>query len=217
MAITTILFDLDGTLLDTAPDLGHALNTLLAKNAKAPVPLDKVRQVAGNGSIGLLKLGFNIGQEHEDFQPLRTELLHLYEANMTRHTTPFAGVDMLIRFLDAHDYRWGIVTNKPHWLTEALLPHFDFSKSAACVVSGNTVARAKPFPDPLLHACELMKVKAEECIYVGDGQRDIVAGNAAGMKTILVTYGYIPEDEDIDSWGADEKIDKITDLIERLS
>ncbi|NGY06178.1 HAD-IA family hydrolase [Solimonas terrae] len=198
-----VLFDLDGTLVDTAPDLGHAANLVRAELGRPPLPLADYRPVASAGARGLLGKALQITPEHADFPARRDRFLELYRANLTRQSRLFDGMDVLFAAIAASGARWGIVTNKPAWLTTPLLAGLHLDRQAACAVSADQVARAKPAPDSLLHACELLSLAPTECWYVGDDKRDITAGRAAGMITVAADWGYLGADGPIDSWGAD--------------
>lgn len=211
-----LLFDLDGTLLDTAPDLAFALNTLLIRKGKKNLPYETIRPVASHGARGLLELGFDFSKEQELYAELRDELLAIYQANICRQTTLFNGIEEVLRHLTEQQIIWGIVTNKPGYLTEPLLKHINFPSPPACIVSGDTVTKCKPYPDPLWHACELINTKPENCIYIGDAERDIEAGLRAGMKTWIASYGYLAATDNFLSWGADAVIEQPIDIISFL-
>lgn len=201
--IKAVLFDLDGTLLDTAPDLVGATNELREELGLPPMPFEALRNVSSHGSLGLLQHGLNKTPEDEDFEALRQRFLDLYEARMTRETGLFEGLETLITSLEDKAVPWGIVTNKPGWLTEPLLKELGYWHRSATTVSGDTVAKRKPDPAPLYHACQQIRVDAKHCIYVGDAQRDIEAGNRANMKTVIAGYGYIEASENTSDWQAD--------------
>lgn len=201
--IRTVLFDLDGTFADTAPDLAHALNTLLAEEGRAPLPFETIRPEVSHGSPGLLKVGFGLTDADPDFARLRQRLLDLYAQDICRHTRPFTGIPELLATLKARGINWGIVTNKPAFLTEPLLDRMQLSFLPACIVSGDTTPNRKPHPEPMLLACRQSGSEPVECLYVGDAERDIQAGHAAGMKTLIALFGYIGAQETPESWGAD--------------
>ncbi|MBI5917828.1 MAG: HAD-IA family hydrolase [Nitrosomonadales bacterium] len=212
--IKAILFDLDGTFADTAPDLGAALNHVRQQHGLPPLPLATIRPQASHGSVGLLGLGMNVTPEHADFPALRDEFLAHYTAHICDHTRPFLGMAELIDELEQRRLPWGIVTNKPHRFTLPLMQALGYAERAACLVSGDTCAHAKPHPAPMLHAAELMGIAASHCLYLGDDLRDMQAGRAAGMKSIIARYGYIDAHTDLASWQADGMIDnpsKLTD------
>ena len=194
-----LLLDLDGTLLDTAPDMGGALNLLRAEHGLEPLPAAAIRPVVSHGAMRLVALGFP-GVAGEAFETLRLRFLEIYAANLAVGTRLFPGFDTVLETLESRDLPWGIVTNKPGWLTGPLLAALGLERRAACVVSGDTVAERKPHPLPLLHAAEVVGVEPGQCVYVGDAERDIQAGRAAGMTTVVAAYGYIAAEEDPRQW-----------------
>ncbi len=201
--LKTILFDLDGTLADTAPDLADALNTVLINNGKDALPFEQIRPVVSHGGMALVRLGFGIEPEHPEFEPLRQQLLQIYANSIANKTRLFPGMTELLNSIESAGMNWGVVTNKPAWLTEPLLDALRLSQRAVSIVSGDTLTERKPHPSPLLYACEQAGSQGFECVYVGDAERDIVAGNKAGMKTIVALFGYIGTEDRPDDWGAD--------------
>jgi len=214
--IRTVLFDLDGTLADTAPDLAYALNTLLAEHHKPLLPYPTIRPVASNGAAALIELGFGVARTDPHFAPLRARFLELYRAHLTRETRLFPGMAELLDAIAARGLNWGIVTNKPAFLTEPLVDQLGLREDLACVVSGDTTANPKPHPEPLLHACKLAGSRPHECLYIGDAARDIEAGRAAGMKTLVALFGYIGAQDQPDTWGADGLIRAPGDALDWL-
>lgn len=212
----TILFDLDGTLVDTAPDLAYALNLLLKKNHRPTLPYEIIRPQAGHGGKGLIKLGFNIDERHPEYIALWQELLNVYSLNICRESRLFAGMQTTLDFLSKNHLRWGIVTNKPGWLTEPLLLKLNLMSQVSCVVSGDTLAKRKPDPEPILHACQLMNCSVTDSLYIGDAERDIQAAKSAGMRTVLALYGYLAETDQPESWGADCSVQKPEEIIEKI-
>lgn len=198
-----VLFDLDGTLLDTAPDLAAALNRVRAARGLPPLPDGEVRPHASHGSFALVRLGFDFEEGSEAFEAARLELLDRYHEHVADHTTLFPGMATLISALESAGLRWGIVTNKPGWLTVPLLAKLALEQVPGCVVSGDTLPERKPHPAPLLHAATLIGCDPTHCVYVGDAARDIEAGKRAGMATLVAAYGYIGPGEDPLSWEAD--------------
>jgi phosphoglycolate phosphatase len=196
---SALLLDLDGTLLDTAPDMGGALNRLRAEHGRAPLPADTIRPAVSHGAMRLVALGFPEATG-QTFETLRLRFLEIYAANLAIGTRLFPGFDAVLESLEAQGVPWGIVTNKPGWLTDPLLAALGLNRRAACAVSGDTVAERKPHPLPLLHAARLVGVPPERCVYVGDAERDIQAGRAAGMTTVVAAYGYIAASEDPLQW-----------------
>jgi phosphoglycolate phosphatase len=213
MKFDSVLFDLDGTLLNTADDLGAALNYVLRQQGLPEVTQQQYTPEASNGSKGLLQLGLGDNFENYDFEALKEQLLSYYAENIAIHTDYFDEVVKTLTFLDNNNIAWGIVTNKPAFLTTPLLEYFPLLKNCRVVVSGDTVGIAKPHPKPMLHALEKINGQAHSCLYVGDAQRDIEAGKRAGMKTVAALYGYIDEADDSTRWAADYSIDCISKLI----
>jgi 2-phosphoglycolate phosphatase len=209
----TILFDLDGTLLDTAPDLADALNTVLLENQRSPLSFADIRPVVSHGGIALIELGFRLDRADPAFEALRQRLLEVYRENVSRRTQPFPGITDLLDNIEQRGLNWGIVTNKPGWLTEPLLKDLDLFDRAACVVSGDTLNERKPHPAPMLHASELANSRPEECVYIGDAQRDIEAGNNAGMQTLVALFGYLQEEDKPRTWNANDMIEHPQDLL----
>lgn len=216
-ATGAVLFDLDGTFADTAPDLGAALNHVRGLHHLPPLPLEVTRLQASHGSAGLIKLGFNVEPDAAKFPALRDALLAHYTANICAHTTLFPGMAELVDALEQRGLPWGIVTNKPHRFTLPLMQALGYAKRAACLVSGDTCAHAKPHPEPLLHAAKIIGVAPQNCLYLGDDKRDMEAGQAAGMKSIIALFGYIDPDADLKTWHADTSITSPLDLIAHLN
>lgn len=215
--IGAVLFDLDGTFADTAPDLGAALNHVRVLHNLPPLPLEITRLQASHGSAGLIKLGFNIAPDSAKFPPLRDAFLAHYTANICTHTTLFPGMAELIHTLEQRGLPWGIVTNKPHRFTLPLMQALGYAERAACLVSGDTCAHAKPHPEPLLHAAKIIGVAPINCFYLGDDKRDIDAGRAAGMKSLIALFGYIDPQADLTTWQADARIASPLELIKHLN
>lgn len=215
-ALRTVLFDLDGTLLDTAPDLAHALNQVLINQGRAPLPFERIRPVVSHGGKALIELGFGIDEMDVGFADLRRQLLDIYRANLARETRLFPGMEEVLEGLSARGLNWGVVTNKPGWLTEPLLRELGLYEQAACVVSGDTVPERKPHPAPMLHACRLAGCEAPQCLYVGDAQRDIEAGRNAGMHTLAALFGYIQEEDRPEEWRADAMVEQPLEILDRV-
>lgn len=210
----TLLLDLDGTLADTAPDLAAALNALLLEEDRQPMMFSAVRPFVSYGAPRLVRLGFGEALDEDEFERLRRRFLYHYEQVLCRDTSLFPGFSDVLDTIESGGGRWGVVTNKPGWLTDPLIQALGLEGRAGSVVSGDTLARRKPHPDPLLHAAGEMATDATDCIYVGDAERDIQAGHAAGMFTVAVRWGYIPEDEDPTMWNAHRVIDRPGDLLD---
>lgn len=198
----TILFDLDGTLVDTAPDLAHALNVMRSRRGLPALADHLTRPQASHGTQGLLRIGFGVSHEQPEFASLRDEFLDIYAANLTAHSPMFPGVDAMLAHLEARGLQWGVVTNKPARYTEPLLDHLGLLTRATCVVSGDTCEQPKPHPAPMLHACNLTASTPAECLYVGDAERDVQAAAAIGIPTLVALYGYLGENDHPDEWGA---------------
>lgn len=219
MTKLAVLFDLDGTLLDTAPDLGAALNRVLHDHGLDTLPLSAMRPYASHGSTGLLKFGFGeqFNQASASQQlAWRQQFLDYYEASICQHTELFAGVSELLLQLHARNLAVGIVTNKPTRYTELVLQSFPELARLGSVVCGDTLAVNKPDPAPLHFAAEQLQVPSHQCFYVGDAERDIVAGRHAGMATVLASYGYIRNDEQPQEWLADHSIATPLELLDLL-
>lgn len=214
--IRAVLFDLDGTLADTARDLGWALNALLAEHSLPPQPYEAMRPIASHGARGLIRLGFGLDRDDSRFEGLRQRFLDLYDTHYADDTVLFDGVPELIDGLARAGYGWGIVTNKPMRFTDKLVPRLGFPCPPAVVVSGDTVGVPKPDPKPMLHAAAGLKLPPEHCMYVGDAERDIEAGRVTGMRTVLADYGYIADSDTPDSWGADLRIAHPRQLLDYL-
>ncbi|MDH3688859.1 MAG: HAD-IA family hydrolase [Gammaproteobacteria bacterium] len=211
--VHAVWFDLDGTLADTAPDLTHALNTLLVQEGLEPLSVREVRPHVSHGSVALIQRGFGLGQNDPGGEALRHRLLQLYRDRLCHDTTLFPGMETLISSLEQLGVKWGVVTNKPAFLTDPLMSELGLSHRAACIVSGDTTCRTKPHPDSLLHACKLSRTSARNCIMVGDAERDIEAGRRAGMKTLVALFGYIHANDHPQQWGADGMLSAPTDLL----
>jgi phosphoglycolate phosphatase len=217
MTIRAVLFDLDGTLADTAPDLAAALNRLLAEHGRAPVPLARARPVTSSGARGMLRVGFGIAPEHPDYDVLKARFLDLYAERLCGETRLFDGIAELLAALEERSVAWGVVTNKPERFTLPLLDALALRARAACVIGGDTAARAKPHPDPLLHAVRTLGVAPGRCLYVGDDLRDVQAARAAGMPVVAAAYGYLGEDEgNPHAWGADAVVGHPLEVLNHL-
>ena len=214
--IKTVLFDLDGTLIDTAPDMANALNILLTEENKPAMSFQEIRPVVSNGSVALVKLGFGEHIEEQQLARLKARYLEIYQQHLCEDSILFDGMDKLLSHIEQQNMNWGVVTNKPGWLTDPLMEQMGLFDRAACVVSGDTTTNRKPHPEPMYHACLAAGSKPFECIYVGDHRRDIEAGNNAGMKTIVALFGYINEQDNTDDWGADICINHPDEIIEHL-
>jgi phosphoglycolate phosphatase len=214
--IEAVLFDLDGTLIDSAPDLGAAADRMRVQRGLPSLPLERYRPMAGAGARGMLGIAFGMTPQHPDYDALREEFFVSYERRMTEHTRVFQGVAELIEALTSRGLRWGVVTNKSSRFTDPLTRSMALFASSEAVVSGDTTPHAKPHPAPLLEAARRLRVEPSRCIYVGDDERDILAGRAAGMGTVAAAYGYLGDNEEVTRWGADARIDDPVSLLALL-
>ncbi len=202
-APSKVLFDLDGTLLDTAPDLAWAVNQVRAANGLCALEFERIRPHVSHGSIALTKIGCNAGEGSHEFEQFRLAVLEIYSTNVARETRLFEGMEELLDDFDSRSIPWGIVTNKPGWLTDPLLQQLNLLSRASVVISGDTIPEKKPHPAPLLLAAARMRAAPQQCVYVGDAKRDIAAGKSAGMYALAALYGYIGADDTPSDWGAD--------------
>jgi len=211
-----ILFDLDGTLLDTARDLGNALNAVLRDKKLSEIHYAQYRPIASNGAKGMLELGFGEVLGEYDFELLRQQFLEHYQQHICADTVAFEGVEALLAHLRVKHIPWGVVTNKPANLTAELVSKFSLFEQCQVVVSGDTLTERKPHPAPLLHAAELIGIKPEQIWYVGDAERDVQAAKAAGMTSVLAEYGYIQPQDNSSDWQADFSISHASELLSHL-
>jgi len=212
----SVLFDLDGTLADTAPDLAFALNETLTHFNREPLPFNKIRPFVTFGGAALVSLGFNLQPEDTDFGIYREYLLKIYQDNICKETDLFDGMHEVLTSLEEKQISWGVVTNKPSWLTDPLMDAMRLTDRAACIVSGDTCKNRKPHPEPILHACKLANANPEKTIYVGDALRDMQAGNAAGCTTVAALFGYLNEDDTPENWNADISINHASELLDLI-
>ena len=208
-----VLFDLDGTLLDTAPDLAVALNRLRREHGVSELPPAAIRPTVSHGSPGMLKLGFGLESDDARYEALNQRFLALYREAIAVQTGLFPGMAEVLARLETAGIPWGVVTNKPGWLTEPLLKALDLWARAACVVSGDTLAKRKPDPEPLWYACERVGIAPARAWYVGDAERDVQAGNRAGMKTLIAGFGYLGAEDRPEEWGATGWLERPADLL----
>lgn len=214
--ISAVLFDLDGTLIDSAPDLGAAANKMRADRGLTPLPLSQYRPMAGAGARGMIGVAFGLNISIAEFEVLKEEFLANYEACMTQRTYAFEGVVELIEKIMQAGLIWGVVTNKSERFTLPLTHAMSLFNTAQTIVSGDTTAHAKPHPAPLLEAARQIGMPPERCVYVGDDHRDIVAGVAAGMFTVAAAYGYLGTTVDTSDWNADATIFSPAELLQLL-
>lgn len=214
--VEAVLFDLDGTLIDSAPDLGAAADKMRTDRGLTSLPLEHYRHMAGAGARGMIGIAFGITPEHPDFEAMKEEFFVNYENCMTERTQIFEGVVDMVASLVALGMPWGVVTNKSSRFTDPLTSSMPLFATAGTIVSGNTTPHAKPHPEPLYEAARRLAVDPSRCVYVGDDERDIVAGLAAGMGTVAATYGYLGQQADISRWNAHLQIDSPIDLLKFL-
>ena len=211
-----VLFDLDGTLIDSAPDLGAAADKMRIDRGMTSLDYALYRPMAGSGARGMLHIAFGITEAHADYEAFKNEFLDNYQQAMTVKTTVFDGVDGMLTKLQQQGLMWGIVTNKHQRFTLPLSQHMDLFKTAGAVVSGDTTPHAKPHPAPLFEGARLLGLPPGDCWYVGDDERDIVAGKAAGMVTVAANYGYLGVETEVLNWGADFVIHHPMELADLL-
>jgi len=213
MNIQAVLFDLDGTLVDTAGDMAAALNAILLQEKIPALPVEYIRPYVSQGGLALIQLGFSEHVDEAEIEPLRQRFLKHYRQNLAVHSIMFDGFTSVLQTLEQLGIAWGIVTNKPGWLTDPLLQQMGLYHRAAVIISGDTTAERKPHPLPLTTAAEQIGANCEHCIYIGDDPRDIQSGKAARMKTLVAAYGYIFGDTDLNRWNADGIINYPKDLL----
>lgn len=213
-SIDAVLFDLDGTLLDTANDLGTALNALRQQHQLKPLPLESIRSAAGRGCKGLLKIGFNMLDDHPDYLAFCNQLLDYYQKHLFDTTQLFPGMENVLTYLESKNIPWGIVTNKPKKFTQQLVLQLQLHTRAKCIISGDSLTNRKPHPEPILHACHLLQKKPENCLYIGDSEVDMIAAQAAGATGLAALYGYIPTEEEPLNWNAEGYIQHPLDIID---
>ena len=217
MAVRAVLFDLDGTLADTASDLARALNRVRAERGLGPVPPAMTRPHTSKGARGLLGVGMGVAPEHATYESLRDRFLGYYAEDLCVDTKLFDGVPELLGTLRERGLAWGVVTNKPERFTFPLMRRLDPDGGASCIVCGDTTPKAKPFPEPLLHAAREMEIAPRECLYVGDDLRDVQAARAAGMSVVVAAWGYLGDAGDPAGWGADAVIAHPREVLSHLS
>lgn len=214
--VRAVLFDLDGTLIDSAPDLGAAADLMRVARGMPSLPLERYRHMAGAGARGMLQVAFGLGTDHPDYEGLRDEFFGHYEARMTQLTRAFDQVPEMLATLQAAGLPWGVVTNKAQRFTLPLAASMPLFGTARTIVCGDTTPHAKPHPEPLLEAARRLGLDASHCVYVGDDERDILAGRAAGMPTVAARYGYLGVQSDVAAWQADAIIDHPAALLKLL-
>jgi phosphoglycolate phosphatase len=211
--IKTVFFDLDGTLLDTAPDLTFALNKLLEQKGQSAVAIEQVRRIASHGCRGMLNLALQIDEDHPEYEMSKELFLNFYQQHLCVNTALFAGMDVVLAKLESHGINWGVVTNKSTALAGQLLSYLDLASRCVCIVGRDCVTKPKPHSEPLLLACQLSGCVPSECVYIGDAEGDIVAAKEAGMRSIAALYGYLNTDCSPETWHADYYIDQPKDIL----
>ncbi|MDY6941909.1 MAG: HAD-IA family hydrolase [Pseudomonadota bacterium] len=201
-----VLFDLDGTLLDTAPDMAGALNRLLEEENHPALPLERIRPEVSRGAGGLIRLGFGLEPDHPQAADLRQRFLSHYQRNICRETRLFHGMEAVLTMFEQAEIPWGIVTNKPAYLTEPLVAALELDTRSACIISGDTTAHSKPHPLPVLTACEQIGCSPSEALFIGDDARDVAAGRAAGATNLIALFGYLGVRSEPETWGADGSV-----------
>jgi 2-phosphoglycolate phosphatase len=216
LPVGAVLFDLDGTLADTAADLAAALNRVRGDRKLPPLPVATLRPHASDGSRGMLGTGLGVTREHPHWETLKDAFLDYYAEALAVHTRLFAGAERVLAEIERRRLAWGIVTNKAARFTLPLLDHLALAARPNVIVCGDTTAHAKPHPGPLLHAAEQLGISASDCVYVGDAERDVAAAHAAGMAALVASYGYIASDVEPQAWEPDGFIDSLPALLDWL-
>jgi phosphoglycolate phosphatase len=211
--IELVLFDLDGTLVDTAEDLAAAVNQCRRRRGLPLTPPQELRPWTSHGARGLIQRSFGLQPSDPGYDELRAEFLEHYAQALCVHSRLYHGIEAMLEAIESSSRRWGVVTNKPARFTGPLLRALGLEARAACVVSGDTAARPKPDPAPILHALQACGVVASDCVYIGDDLRDVQAGRAAGVHTVAAAYGYLGGADDVEAWGADLVIREPMDLL----
>jgi len=211
-----VLFDLDGTLVDTAPDLGLAANLVRQEQGLEPLPLDIYRPSASGGARGLLKVALGMSMDHPDYAQRKERFLVHYRANLSANSSLFPGVPEMLDALEAAGIRWGVVTNKIASLSQPIMDDLGLSARSACLVSGDSTPKPKPAPEPLLLASKLVGIAQRDCLYVGDDERDILSGRAAHMRTAAAGWGYMGDKPDPNTWSPDVILDTPEELAQLL-
>lgn len=214
--ITTVLFDLDGTLLDTAPDLAAALNQIRVEEALPILDLSQIRPMVSHGAAALIKGGFNLNENDTQFETYRQRLLTIYQNNLVDKTCLFDGMKTVLSTLEKNQIKWGVVTNKPSRFTLPIMQQLGLDKRASSIVCGDTLEHNKPHPAPLLLACQQSNSHHSECVYIGDAERDIQAGKNANMPTLTALFGYLDKDDKPEDWQADAMIDQPLAILDWL-
>jgi phosphoglycolate phosphatase len=216
-AVELVLFDLDGTLIDSAPDLAGAANELRARHGLQHVPLPQLREMAGSGARGMIGVAFGVAPGHDRYEALRLAFLELYEARMLQQTRVFAAIEPVLDALDAAGLRWGVVTNKAMRYAAPITSALGLGARAAVIIAGDSTPHAKPHPEPLREAARRASVAPQRSVYIGDDLRDIQAGQAAGMATGAASWGYLGRGARVEAWGANTVLERPGDILNWLS
>lgn len=216
MSVNAVLFDLDGTLLDTAPDLAYAINRLREENQLQALPFSEIRQIVSLGSKVMLKLALGMEETHPNFSRTREHFFSLYQKHLADSTRFFPQMEQVLDHLEKLHIPWGIVTNKLTKHTLALLKALSLEHRPVCIVCGDTLPKYKPDPEPILHACELIQAKPNNCLYIGDSATDVIASKAAGTKSLVALYGYISDQDDPLAWQADGYVKEPLEILNWL-
>ena len=214
--IRTVLFDLDGTLADTAPDLADALNAVLEEQCRRTLSFDTIRPIVSHGSHAMIYLGFELAPGDEGFDLVQQRLLAIYRDNIANKTCLFPGMAEVLDEIESRGLNWGVVTNKPSAFTTPLMEALQLHRRAACIISGDTTTNRKPHPEPMLLAATQAGSDPATCLYIGDAERDIVAGRAAGMVTLAALFGYVGDHDNPGQWGAHGMIEHPLEIIDWL-
>ncbi len=214
--IKAVLFDLDGTLIDTAPDMLTSLNQIIKEEGLKSISLEELRPHVSRGGLAMTKLAFNQFRDEQAIEPLRLRFLDYYLHHIADHSKLFDGFESLLTTCEQRSIAWGVVTNKPAWLTDPLMSALKLDQRSAVTISGDSTTQKKPHPLPLITAATAINTPCDHCLYVGDDPRDIEAGNAANMTTVIAKYGYINDDSNLDSWMADYTIDHPEQILDLL-
>jgi phosphoglycolate phosphatase len=214
--VRAVLFDLDGTLIDSAPDLGAAADVMRMRRGLPSKPMAEYRPHVGSGARGMLHVAFDMDAEHVEYEEYKEEFFEHYEACLTQRTRPFKDVEQLVSCLLERGLRWGVVTNKAQRFTAPITQSMALFESAATIISGDTTPHAKPHPEPLLEAARRLSLQPSQCLYVGDDERDIRAGRSAGMGTVAALYGYLGAKANVPSWGADAEVSSPLEVLQLL-